>query len=151
MQNNKLLLSLRVKDNLNQQEMADILNISLKTYQLYEDGIRPMKLEEINLLSNRYKVSFNALFNLTKSTKYYNTEINIDYKYLKFSLRYIRRMARIPINNLSKILHTSPSSIMKYEKDPTKVSITYLYNFAKYFNVSIDYMCGKTLKKEVFQ
>ena len=29
MQNNKLLLSLRVKDNLNQQEMADILNISL--------------------------------------------------------------------------------------------------------------------------
>ncbi len=151
MQNNNLLISLRTKDKLTQQEMAQILNVSLKTYQAYEEGIRPMKLEEINLISNRYKISLNTILDLTKSLKYYNTEINIDYKYLKFSLRYIRRMARIPINNLSKILHTSPSSIVKYEKEPTTVSITYLYNFAKYFNVSIDYMCGKTLKKEVTQ
>ena len=150
MQDGDLLVNLRVKNGLSQQEMANFLNVSLNTYQVYEEGIRPMKLEEINLISNRYKVSFNNLLGITKKEKYFNTEINIDYKYLKFSLRYIRRMARITITNLSKILHTSPSSIMKYEKNPTCVSITYLYNFAKYFNVSIDYICGKTLKKEVF-
>ena len=150
MQNSNLLINLRIKDKLTQLEMANILNVSLKTYQNYENGLRPMKLEEINLISNRYKISFNALLDITKDLKYFNTEENIDYKYLKFSLRYVRRMARVTIKDLAKIMHISASSIMKYEKNPMSVNIIYLYNFAKYFNVSVDYICCKTLKKEVF-
>ena len=43
----------------------------------------------------------------------------------------------------------TPTTISKYEKDPSNINANYLYLFAKKFNISIDYICGKTLKKEV--
>lgn len=150
MQNGNLLISLRNKKKLTQQDLANYLNVSLKTYQLYEENVRTMKLEELNLLSNFYGVSFNYLMGLSNSLNYYNTRINIDYKYLRFSLRYVRRLARVTVKDFSKKVHVSVSTISNYEKNPRKVNITYLYAFAKYFHVSLDYICGKTLKKEVF-
>ena len=114
-------------------DVADELKVTLKTYSLYEQGLWPMPLEELNHLSNYYKISLNALLGLTNREYYYNTEKKIDYKYLRFSLRYVRRMNRVPIYLLAKEFHMAHNTIIKYER----------------FKVSCDYICGKTLKKEV--
>ncbi|MBE6154961.1 MAG: helix-turn-helix transcriptional regulator [Firmicutes bacterium] len=149
MQNNVILASFRTKNNLTQKDMADLLNIGLSTYKMYEAGILPMKLEELNFLSNYYNISLNYLLNVSKKNITNNFRRSIDYKYLKFSLRYFRRLHRLTQKDLAKEFNTSVYSIIKYEKDASTVNILYLYLFAKKFNISIDYLCGKSLKKEI--
>jgi len=149
MQNNVILASFRTKNNLTQKDMADLLNIGLSTYKMYEAGILPMKLEELNFLSNYYNISLNYLLNVSKKNITNNFRRSIDYKYLKFSLLYFRRLHRLTQKDLAKEFNTSVYSIIKYEKDASTVNILYLYLFAKKFNISIDYLCGKSLKKEI--
>ena len=149
MQNGSLLQKLREEKKLTLSDIADELKVTLKTYSLYEQGLWPMPLEELNHLSNYYKISLNALLGLTNREYYYNTEKKIDYKYLRFSLRYVRRMNRVPIYLLAKEFHMAHNTIIKYEKGLAIPNLNYIYLFCKRFKVSCDYICGKTLKKEV--
>ena len=56
MQNNIILASYRTKNNLSQNEMADIIKCGYSTYKLYENGLLPMKLEELNAFSNYFDI-----------------------------------------------------------------------------------------------
>ena len=150
MQNNIILATYRIENNLTQKDIAKLLKIGLSTYKMYESGILPMKLEEINLLSNYYNISMDYILNISKKSNNYSFRRSIDYKYLKFSLKFIRRKNRITQKELAKEFNFSMYSICKYEKTAEAVSIEYLYLFAKKFNYSIDYLCGKSLKKEVY-
>lgn len=149
MQNGNLIAMYRIKKGLAQEEMATLLKVSYSTYKLYEANIRTMKLPELNFLSNYYHISLNSLLNISDNPKSLNDKKDIDYKYLKFSLRYIRRINRVYSKDLAREFKMSTSTITKYEKHPECVSTAYLYMFAKKFHISLDYICGKTLKKEV--
>ncbi len=150
MQNKLLLASLRMNNKLSQQDLANILKVSLKTYKIYEAGVRPMSLEEINILANFYKVSLNSLVGLTRNTISYNTEEAIDYKYLRFSLRYVRKMRKVSQRELANYFNLTIPTICKYEKKPETVNLNYLVMFGERFGVSLDYICGKTLKRDIF-
>ena len=50
---------------------------------------------------------------------------------------------------LAKEFKVSIPTIAHYEKYPESLKVDYLRNFALKFHVSVDYICGKTLKKEV--
>ena len=149
MQNGLILASYRTKNNLSQKEMADILKIAYSTYKVYEAGLLPMKLEEINTLSNYFNISLDYLLNLSKKPDTNNFRRSIDYRYLRFCMRFLRRRDRISQKKLAQEFNISLYTISKYERCPEKVNISYLYAFAKKFNISIDYLCGKSLKKEV--
>ncbi len=91
MQNGNLIAILRLEKGLTQQYMANILNISLKTYKLYESNKRPILINTLNKLCNYFNVSLDALLNLTNNldNEIINSEIN--YKKLSFHLRCIRK------------------------------------------------------------
>lgn len=144
------MAKLRVKNKLSQQFVAELLNVALSTYKRYEAGTRIMNLEEINILSNFYNVSLNSLLNITKNTISYNTFKDIDYKYLRFSLKFIRQRNRVRQQDLETYFNLSRSTISRYEKHPELAKLNYFILFAKKFKVSLDYMCGKTLKREIF-
>ncbi len=148
MQNGLLISRLRTEKGLSQKDMAIFLKVTLATYKLYETNLRPMKIDELNKLSDYFNISLNTLLNLSNNLNKTNY-IEIDYKYLKFSLRYVRKIHRITQKQLAKEFNISIPTIARYEKNPQTVNVIYLHNFAKKFNVSIDYICGKTLKKEV--
>jgi len=149
MQNNLILASYRTKYNLSQKDMADILHVGYSTYKLYEAGLLSMSLNELNIISNYFNISLDYLLNLSKNPITSNFRRSIDYRYLRFCLRFLRRKDRISQRNLAKEFKISLYSISKYERCPEKVNIGYLYTFAKKFNISVDYLCGKSLKKEV--
>lgn len=149
MQNGLVIASLRTNHKLTQLELAKLLDVSLSTYKLYEADIQPMKLEEINTLSNYFHVSLNYLMSLSDKPKSYNFQKEIDYSYLKFSFIFWRKRNRINQKTMAKEFGISYTTLSSYEKEPEKAPITFIYRFAKKFNVSIDYICGKSLKKEV--
>ena len=149
MQNGNLIAILRLEKGLTQQYMANILNISLKTYKLYESNKRPILINTLNKLCNYFNVSLDALLNLTNNldNEIINSEIN--YKKLSFHLRCIRKKYHLTQNDIAYYFGISVMSVSRYEMYPKTISISYLCNFAKKFNISIDYLCGKTQKKEI--
>ena len=77
MQNYLLMGTLRIKNNLTQKDVSDLLKVSVNTYKLYETGLRVMTLAELNILSNFYDVSLNALLGITKNLKCVNVNKRI--------------------------------------------------------------------------
>ena len=148
MQDGLLISKLRVEHQKTIKEMARYLNIGVSPYKRYEAGLKPMRLQELNALSNYFQISLNTLLGLSHNMKECGS-FDIDYKYLRFSLRYVRRMQRITQKELAKDLHVSPPTVARYERNPELLKVDYLLKFAKRFSVSVDYICGKTLKKEV--
>ena len=148
MQNGDLIFEMRLKYGMTQREVAHHLRIALTVYKLYESGIRPMKIDELNRMSNLIHISLNALLGISENLDFCGNE-EIDYKYLKFSLRYIRRINRISQKELAKELKVSVPTVAKLEKHPEDATASYLKAFAEYFDISVDYICGKTMKKEV--
>ena len=148
MQNGMLISKLRVDHHKTVKEMARYLNIGTSPYKRYEASLKPMKIQELNALSNYFKVSLNTLLGLSDNMHEFGS-FDIDYKYLRFSLRYIRRMQRITQKELAKDLNVSVPTVARYEKHPELLKVDYLLKFAKRFSISVDYICGKTLKKEV--
>ena len=140
----------RINSNLTIKEMARILNISISKYKMVESKNMPLKLDEINSFCNIFNISLDTFFGLNKKKKQDNIYQNINYSYLKFSLKYYRKMARISQKDLANILGFSVSTISLYERNAHKASSIYIYLFANYFHVSIDYMCGKSLQKFLY-
>ncbi len=148
MQNGFLIAQIRTERGLSQRDVAKRLKISLAVYKLYEGNERPMKIDELNTLSNYFKVSLNALLGISKVIRTVHLR-DIDYKYLRFSMRYVRKINRVTQKELAKDLHVSAATIAKLEKHPEYMTAAYLHAFVTRFHVSADYICGKTLKKEV--
>ena len=129
--------------------MASLLNTKVSTYKRYEMGVRSMNLRELNILSNYFNVSLNALLGLTKNINSCNKSERINYKMLACYIKFIRKRNGYTQQELAKAFNIAPNSISKYETKPRFISLNYLYLFAKKFNISIDYICNKTNKKEV--
>lgn len=149
MQNNIILASYRTKNNLSQKEMADIIKCGYSTYKLYENGLLPMKLEELNAFSNYFDISLDYLLGLSEKPETSNFRKSIDYRYLKFCIRFVRKRDRISQKKMAQFFNLSVYTICKYEKKPEAISISYIYLICKKFHISADYLCGKSLKKEV--
>lgn len=149
MQNGINLAKLRAKNNLTFNDLADILKVSLSSYKLYETGTIPMSLEEINILSNYYNVSFDYLLGLSTKTERVHFRKTIDYKYLKFCVKYLRKLDKLNQTNFGKQLNYSISSISRFERDGKLIKLEYLIKISKRYHISSDYLCGKSYIKNI--
>ena len=149
MQNYLLIATLRTKLNLSQLEMARILNINIRTYKLYESGKRLINIEDINKISNYFKIPINTLLDLSQSLKSSNIYENINYHFLASNLKLLRLKNHLTQTDFAKIMNVSLNTIWKYENDSRNINIAFLINLSLKYHISIDYFCGKTLKKEV--
>ena len=57
MQNGALIAKIRTDRGLSQREVAHDLKIALTVYKLYETNVRAMNIEDLNKLSNYFKIS----------------------------------------------------------------------------------------------
>ena len=91
-------------------------------------GTIPMSLEEINTLSAFYNVSFDYLLGLSKKTERTHFRKTIDYNYLKFCIRYLRRIDKTSQKVFAQELNYSISSISRFEHNGKLISLDYLIN-----------------------
>ncbi|ASN59790.1 XRE family transcriptional regulator [Latilactobacillus curvatus] len=61
----------------------------------------------------------------------------------------LRKQKRISQSELSKAIHVSPSTIGMWETDQRAIKDNDLVALAKYFNVTTDYLLGKSETKSV--
>lgn len=138
------LKSIRTSELLSQEQVADYLNISRSTYKEYElqNSIIPSKY--LWKLSNILNVSIDFIFDLTELKKYRNYNKNIDKIKSGSRLKEIRKENKLTQTKLATILNTTQSVIADYEKGRYLIATPFLYTICKKYNISADYLLGKT-------
>ncbi len=138
---------LRENSELTQRDIAKILNVSKSTYNRWETGEAFIPLHHLNELCIYYNISMDYIIGLSekKTANSYYTTLNkniIGKRLLDF-----RRENRISQNDLAKLLNTSHSTISAYEHGKTLLLTVFAYQISTKFNISLDWLCGRSEKK----
>lgn len=139
------LIEARENFNLRQKDIVDILGITQQFYFLWENGSKIIPLKHLNNLCNYYNLSIDCVIGLS-NIKYYNiTNKEIDKILIGERLRKIRKDKNITQEELADILNTTHSTISAYESGKSTILTAFAYEICKRYNISMDYLCGRTL------
>lgn len=138
---------LRENSELTQRDIAKILNVSKSTYNRWETGEVFIPLHHLNQLCIYYNISMDYIIGLSyeKTTNSYHT--TLDKNIIGKRLLDFRRENKLSQNDLAKLLNTSHSTISAYEHGKTLLLTVFAYQIAAKFNISLDWLCGRSEKK----
>lgn len=142
------LEELRLDNDLKQKDLANELNISGKNYSDWERGVTDIPLEKSNELANYYDCSLDYLFGLS-NIKIINERKNINLELLSQRLLDTRKERNLTQSELSKDVGYHQRTYAHYENGsriPTSFKVFYI---ALYYNISLDYLVGKSDIKEI--
>lgn len=134
---------LRENKELKQKQISEILEISYKAYNHFENEYTIIPIKHLNTLCNYFDVSLDYIFSFNKDTKYqnYNKEINTIISGSR--LKEFRKQNKITQVKLANILNTTQSNIAEYERGKNIISTPFLYTICKKYHISADYLLGK--------
>ena len=138
------LVYLRELKKITQNEVANFLNISLSTYNNYETEYELIPIKYLNDLANFFNVSIDYLLNFNDAKNYENIRKEINNQICAKRLKELRKHQKITQETLSKILNVSQSTIAKIETEKNIIATPFLYQICKTYNISADYLLGKT-------
>lgn len=134
------LKTIRRINDYTQNDIAKLLNVTQRTYSKYETGELSIKINQLVILSNFYKVSTDYLLGLKEKDdiifkpKIYEENVLIkNLKYLRYEHDYSQK-------RLSELINCSASLISMTERQESTIQIDMLVALAKLYNKSIDYL-----------
>ena len=142
------LKEIRTYHDLSQKYIGNILNIAQSTYVSYETNRRIIPLKHLIVLADYYEVSIDYLLGLTNVIKK-NKSVKIDAKNIGLRLKIFREDNNLTIRDLAKLINVDNSLITKYELGKTLISTHACYDIARKFNISVDWLLGRTNNKDI--
>lgn len=135
---------LRKQNNLTQEKLAKILNIKKATYTQFETMKRDMfPITIINEIANYFDVSIDYLLNLSNDNyKIINKDLNPILAGER--LKSLRKECKLYQETLASSLGVTNALISQYEKGKKQISLSVGYAICKKYNISMDYLLGKT-------
>ncbi len=127
-----------------QIEMANILKVSRSTYAGWENGIDLIPLLKLNEFCNYFGICLDYICGLTNTKKYEISNLDINKIILGQNIKNTRNKNNATQENVAKTIGVDQSNYSKYELGKILIHTYPLIEFAKYYNVSIDWLCGKT-------
>lgn len=137
------LKRIRESYELTQREMAKILKISKSSYNYFETGEHIIPLKHLNNFCNTFHVSMDYVCKLTNVHIRENKKYKLKPVEIGSRLKQLRIKNKLTQKELAKILNTTQSNISSYENGNTLILTVFLYSYAKYFHVSLDYLTGR--------
>ena len=134
---------IRESVEMKQKDVAKALGIGRSTYAVLENSYNIIPLKRLNDFANYFNVSLDYTVGLTDTRNYDNSQKDIDYDKIRVRLKQIRTLNHYTQSKLAKHLNTSSSVWCDYEKGRYLISTNFIYEFAKKFDVSIDWLLGK--------
>ncbi|WP_432401411.1 helix-turn-helix domain-containing protein [Wukongibacter sp. M2B1] len=130
----------REKKELTQAKLAEKFSVSEATISFFERNKKPPTYELLNKIT--------TYFNVTED--YLLGHDEVDLKTFGNRLRELRKEKRLNQTEIGGILNIVPSNISHYEAGKARPSLQTIYILANYFDVSIDYLVGRTDRKDLF-
>ncbi len=132
------------RNGINNTTLAQILNISKSRFSLYFNEKEIMPLKYLNILCNYFNVSLDYIFGFTNTTQYELINLEINKLESGKRLKEFRKEKNITQTKLASVLNTVHPVITNYEKGKFLISTAFLYTISKKYNISADYLLGKT-------
>ena len=132
-----------------QNELADYLKVSRSTYAGWENGIDAIPLLKLNEFCNYYRISLDYICGLSDTKKCEIINDKIDKEILGNNLKDIRINNNDSQAKVAEIIKVDQSNYSKYELGKILIHTYPLIDFAKHYNISIDWLCGKKENKNI--
>ena len=138
------LLLLREEKELTQEELAKNLNIGTRTsISEWENGQEIIPLERLNRYANYFNVSVDYILGLTKTKKYHIVNKELNFQLIGKRIKEIRHKNNLTQESLARELNTTHSTISAYENGKVLIKTSFIYQIAKHYHCSIDWLLGK--------
>ena len=112
--------------------MAKILGVKRSTYSLWELGINIIPLRYLSAFTDYFNYPIDYCIGLTSNKGQ--------------GIKKVRTENNFSQENIASLLKVNQAAIVRYEKGLVCISTANLYKFCKEFNISINTVCGKSLK-----
>ena len=143
-----IMKDIRERNDLTQLQLAKELNVSRSTYAGWENNIDSIPLYRLNDFCNYFKINMDYVCGITKIKKKINY-VDINKKEIGKKLKEIRTENNDTQKYISYIIKTEQSNYSNYETGKHLILTELIIEFAKHYNVSIDYLLGKTNNKKI--
>ncbi len=140
------LQSIREDHDLKQIDIANVLNVKQVNISNWERSKEVIPLNKLNKLSNYYNVSLDYLSGLSNNQNAVKL-CDLNSKKVGNNLRNFRREKKMTQVELASFLNTTHSTISAYESGKTLILTSFAYQICKKYNISLDWLCGKSEKK----
>ena len=144
MKYNEILKELRTTKNLTQEELAKKLEINRVQYNQYENDYNTIPIKHLITIADYFQVSIDYILGFNKKMKYNNQKIETNALIAGSRLKEVRKEKKITQQKLAKDLNTNQSVIANYERGRNFIATPFLYTICKKYNISADYLLGKT-------
>lgn len=137
------LKEIREEQNLKQEDIANILNVSRSAYGMWEVEQDVIPLRRLNDFCNEFNVSLDYVLELTNIKNYPDSKKDIDLDKLKIRITTLRKNSNMTQEKLARKLNITRSLISKYEHSTNLILTFNLREYSRYFEISSDYLTGK--------
>ncbi len=131
-----------------QREIAENLGVERSVYAEWEIYRSVIPIRRLIRLADFYKINIDYLLGLTDTQLNVNPII-VDINIVGSNLLAFRKEMNFTTKKLANVLHISDSSITRYEKSQILVSTSFCYNLARKYNISVDYILGRSNTKYI--
>ena len=137
---------LRDRNNTKAIDIANYLNISKSLYSEYENETKTIPTKYLCQISNYFNCSIDYIFDFASGITYQNKKTlkDLNYKIVGERIKSIRIEKQLTQRKLGKVTGCSYGTIAGYEAGRYLISVPVLYKICKTYNISADYLLGKT-------
>ena len=126
--------------------MSEIMNVSKSNYARWETNESIIPLKHLNNLCNYFNVSMDYITGLSKEKNYIIINKKLNKELIGKRLKEFRENNNLTQEELAKQINTSHTTISAYESGKTMLLTAFAYDICKKYNISLDYLCGRTDK-----
>ena len=143
------ILKLRKKQGLSQEQLGYQIDVTRQTISNWETGYTPIPLNKLVRFANLYDYSLDFLVGFTRKNIKYNKSIKLDKKLIGKNLKLLREKLNLTQQELSDKCDLYQSTYNHYENGYSLIKIMPAYSICKTYNVSMDWLVGRTNNKKI--
>lgn len=137
---------IRLNKEIKQKELANAIGLKTSNLSKYENLKEIIPIKKFNDICNYLEISFGYALSLSDYNSYNPDSKELNPALIGNRLKEIRVKNNLYQETLAMEIGTSKSLICEYEKGKKLLSLPYAYAICKKYNVSMDYLYGKTDK-----
>ena len=140
---------LREDNDMKQKDIAKHLKIKENTYCKWENNSNDIPLEKCNELANYYHVTMDYLLGLSNNHLHIDKSYNINWNKLTKRLKELRKEYGYTQTFLGEKVGFHQKTYSNFETGINKPTTFKLLIIAQFYNVSMDYLVGRSDDKNI--
>ena len=133
---------LRLEKNLSQSDIAKTLGVTRSSYAMWESSNNVIPLKRLIALCDFFQTNLDYIFVFTDYSTIVNSSYNLEL--CSQRLKEFRKENNLTQQKIATYLHIDQPTWSIYENGKSLIGTPFLYDICKKYNISADYLLGKT-------